>query len=440
MLFRSSPHVTLLDLIADIPERFIPVGFLRLERLSFLPTDPLTNVLSQWVGPMFWIVTIIGAILCLSGTHDKARAGDEARLRALLTSRGGESLSFMSTWPGNSLWFNQSGTIAIAYRVVNGIAITTSDPIGAGDADIPDRGDVDADIPDAVRPVSASGSRAVAEFAEMCDDNGWVPVFYSVHARWLSVFTRMGWQAMSVAEETVLRPRTWETTGKKWQDIRSSINRAEREGVRAVWTSYTDLSMRQSAQIREISELWVQEKDLPELGFTLGGLDELRDPAVRLMLAIDENERVHAVTSWLPTYRDGVVVGWTLDFMRRRPEGVNGVMEFLIAETASMLKEQPEIEFLSLSAAPLAQSVAGDERSDSNLTTRILEFLGNALEPVYGFRSLLAFKRKFQPEFLPLYMAYPDPVALPAIGLALARAYLPSASVRDVVAGVRELR
>ena len=96
--------------------------------------------------------------------------------------------------------------------------------------------------------------------------------------------------------------------------------------------------------------------------------------------------------------------------------------------------------FLSLSAAPLAQSVAGDERSDSNLTTRILEFLGNALEPVYGFRSLLAFKRKFQPEFLPLYMAYPDPVALPAIGLALARAYLPSASVRDVVAGVRELR
>ena len=33
----------------------------------------------------------------------------------------------------------------------------------------------------------------------------------------------------------------------------------------------------------EICEQWVVQKGLPELGFTLGGLDELPDPDVRLM-------------------------------------------------------------------------------------------------------------------------------------------------------------
>jgi hypothetical protein len=37
----------------------------------------------------------------------------------------------------------------------------------------------------------------------------------------------------------------------------------------------------------------------------------------------------------------------------------------------------------------------------------------------------LAFKAKFQPEYRPCVMTYPDPAALPAIGNAIGRAYLP---------------
>ncbi|WP_241978684.1 phosphatidylglycerol lysyltransferase domain-containing protein [Cryobacterium sp. TmT2-59] len=415
---RFRPTVTLLDLVTDVPERFIPVGFLRLERLSFLPTDWVTTALYQWVGPAFWIIVIVGAI---QGIRSSGSGGgnDQARLRKLLIrGGGGGSLAFMTTWDGNSIWFSPSGTTAIAYRVFNGVAITTTEPVG---------------------PIE-DGAQAIADFATMCDDNGWVPVFYSLHDHWQPTFAGMGWRSMGIGEETILRPRTWDTRGKKWQDIRSSINRADRAGVRAEWTDYRSLTLLQAVQISEISEQWVQEKELPELDFTLGGLDELRDPAVRLMLAIDADDHVHAVTSWLPSYRDGVVIGWTLDFMRRRPDSMNGVMEFLIAQTAQTKSERPEIEFLSLSAAPLARTGGGasDER-DGSLAARVVNFLGRALEPVYGFQSLLAFKRKFQPEFHPLFMAYPDPVALPTIGLALARAYLPSLSMREAVAFARSL-
>lgn len=416
------PAVTLLDLVADLPERFIPVGFLRLERLSFLPDGLLATALYQWVGPIFWLVLIGGAILTLRTGSAGSRPDDRARLRALLRAGGGGSLGYMTTWEGSSLWFGGRHS-AIAYRVVNGVAITVAEPVGLAPELDPD-----------------DAQAQVVAFARMCDDHGWVPVFYSLHESWRPIFARIGWQSMDVGEETVLRPRDWATTGRKWQDIRSSVNRAHRQGVRAVWTTYRALPLLQAAQIAEISEQWVQEKGLPELGFTLGGLDEVRDPDVRLMLAIDASDTVLAVTSWLPSYRHGVVVGWTLDFMRRRPESMNGVMEFLISETAALLKADQAIEFLSLSAAPLAATAApGTESPPVSLAARTLDFVGRSLEPVYGFRTLFAFKRKFQPEFHPLFMAYPDPVGLPAIGVALARAYLPSLTMRQAAAFVRSL-
>lgn len=62
----------------------------------------------------------------------------------------------------------------------------------------------------------------------------------------------------------------------------------------------------------------------------------------------------------------------------------------------------------------------------------MLAFIGRALEPVYGFRSLFAFKSKFGPRYVPLYLCYEDPASLPAIGQAITRAYAPDVRAADV--------
>jgi len=406
------PRVTFLDLLVDLPARFVPIGFVRVERLSFLPTAPVMKFLYYWIGPIFWISVIGGALYVVLAAVSRRQAAGLQRIRALLKASGG-SLSYWATWTGNQYWFSADGGAAVAYRVVNGVAITSSEPIGS----------------------EGPALAAVAEFATYCDDNSWIPVFYSIHDPFLEVCAGMGWSSIAVGDETVILPGDWQTTGKRWQDVRTSINRAERAGVTSVWSSYTELTASHLIQINEISEAWVAEKDLPEMGFTLGGMDELRDPDVRLMIACDVDDRVIGVTSWLPTWKQGVVVGWTLDFMRRSPDGMNGIMEFLIARCAELFKAQG-IEFMSLSAAPLAR---GTEDGAPSTAERMLGYIGTRLEPVYGFRSLFAFKRKFDPELRRLSMAYPDPLALPAIGVALARAYVPTLSVGQSIQFVRSL-
>ncbi|AMM21068.1 hypothetical protein AX769_14150 [Frondihabitans sp. PAMC 28766] len=404
---RFSARVSVPDVLLSVPERFVPVGFIGVERLGAVPADVPLRVAYLGVGPVFWLVAVIGLALAASDTSRARAAARRGALDRILRRGVDGHLSHMATWEGNSYWFTADGLAAVAYRVVGSRAITTADPLCRRER----------------------AAEVISDFAEWCDDRGLSPVFYSIDADLEPVFAGLGWSTLPVAEETVIRPATFAMTGKKWQDVRSSINRAAKAGVRAQWTHYADLRPGIARQIDEISEQWVAEKNLPELGFTLGGVDEIRSRDVRLMLALDERDRVQAVTSWLPTYRDGVVIGGTLDFMRRRPDSMTGVMEFVIAEAALQAQEDG-LEFLSLSAAPLATAKPLDD--ESSQTERLLGFIARTLEPAYGFATLLAFKKKFQPEFVPLLMAYPDPLELPAIGTALARAYLPELSIRQV--------
>lgn len=407
--FRPAPSI--LQLLLDLPDRFVPIGFLRLETVPFVPVAPFTRILYQGIGPVFWLVLIAATLPLFFSDRTRYSFAERDRARVLLLEGGG-SIGHMALWDGNDYWFAAGGRAAVAYRVVSGVALTTGGPLG--------------------RPEFAA--EAVRQFAVFCDDNGWTPVFYSVDSEFLPEFQAMGWSTMVVAEETIVYPATFSTQGKSWQDVRSSINRAERVGVSAVWTTWAKLSIAHSAQIEAISESWVADKKLPELGFTLGGLDELRDPDVAVLLAVGEDDVVEAVTSWMPTYRDGEIIGWTLDFMRRRPGSMNGVMEFLIA-SAALIMQQRGIEFMSLSAAPLARRET--ESKDSGGTDRLLTFLARSLEPVYGFQSLFTFKQKFKPELKSMLMAYPDPLGLPGIGAALGRAYLPSLSVPQTMRFLR---
>ncbi|SDU26106.1 bifunctional lysylphosphatidylglycerol flippase/synthetase MprF [Amycolatopsis keratiniphila] len=397
------PAVTIGGILTDLPTRFAPPGYLGAIETAVLPSGRLATMLHQWIGVIFWLVVLTGGLITFRKAIVERRAADRARARELLEAHGGTSMAHMITWPGNDYWFAPDGQAVIAYRVISSVALTTGEPVCA----------------------PAARGAAAREFSRFCVRNGWTPCFYSITDELRQDLP--SWNSVQVAEETVVPLKGLEFKGKKWQDIRTAMNKAKKFGVTTEWMSYADAPPWMSGQIKALSREWLADKGLPEMRFTLGGLDELADPDVRCLVAVDDRQHVHGVTSWLPVRDEGRIVAWTLDFMRRGPDAFPGVMEFLIASMVVRCRDEGS-EYLSLSGAPLAR-LDRDERTV--LPQRLLDVVGKTLEPVYGFRSLLAFKAKFQPTYLPLYMAYPRVAALPSVGNAIARAYLPKITFRQ---------
>lgn len=382
------------------------------------------------VDTLLWLlqltVLVVGrsAFRAISRAQSRAHATDTDRETAiaLLETHGGTTMSWMGTWPDNR-WFIHRGPGGeplgyVAFQVHRGTAVALGDPVAA-----------DAAVRAAV----------LQAFADEQETQGLQVCFFSVTqevADWGAAHDR---RALLVAQEAVIDLAELDFKGRSWQSVRTALNRAAKEGITYREGRLAQMPRHLISQVRALSELWVSDKGLPEMGFTLGGVDEALDPQTVVGLAVDEAGTVHGVTSWLPVHSPGGDVrGWTLDLMRRLPDGFRPVTEFLIASACLSFRDQGAT-VASLSGAPLAHS--GDATSERATLDRLLDQLGKAMEPLYGFRSLDIFKQKFRPRHEPVYLVFGDEAALPRIGLALTSAYLPDASLRDLArAGLRTRR
>ena len=327
-----------------------------------------------------------------------------------LETFGGGTISWMTTWSLNKRIAAGSG--AIAYQSHSGVAIMLGDPIVAAE----------------------HTGHALQDFANLTQRAGLVPCAFSVGEAAASA-RPAGWRSVIVAEDTIVDLPGLEFKGKSWGAVRTAINRASREGIEFRMVTLADEPWSVLAQVRAISEQWTGDKGLPEMRFTLGTVDEALDPRVLVGIAVDADGSLHGITSWLPVYGphdpatgEPRIVGWTLDLMRRRDGAFAPVMEFLIASSAQHFAQQG-YEFVSLSGAPLVRPAD----ADTGPVDQVLAQIGELIEPLYGFKSLHRFKQKFNPRHASLHLLFRDEGDLPRIGIALTRAYLPDATLRDLV-------
>jgi lysylphosphatidylglycerol synthetase-like protein (DUF2156 family) len=326
-------------------------------------------------------------------------------------------LAWMTTWPTHR-WYHGVGVRGyLAHQVHAGVAIGLCDPVASD---------------------GTNRARVLREFADRTRRAGLTPCVMAATAETAAAAVAMGWRVIPVGEEAVVDLPGLSFQGRAWQDVRTALNHGARHGVTVLTGPLESLSDSLRHQVAESSGRWADGRRLPELAFTLGGLDEAADPEVRVAVAVDRDGVVQGVVSWLPSYRpsDGTVVGWTLDVMRRRggDSGFRPVMELLIASSLVRFRDEG-CAWASLSASPLSHLVGKRcAARPSSGVDAVLQHLAGRLEPFYGFRSLRAFKAKFSPRFDALYLVYPSDVALPRISIALARAYLPGARLRDLAA------
>lgn len=323
-----------------------------------------------------------------------AHTRDAARAAALVGRFGGGSISWMGTWGSMAHYFTPAGDGYLAYRTHLGVALVLGDPVGS----------------------AAFRARAVDEFESFAARAGLRVGWFSVGSETIAGHDL---RSLQVAEDNLIDLTTLAFTGKRWQDVRTARNRARREGIEARPLHLDQAPSAIREQVADLSRRWLHGRG-PELGFTLGGTEEALDPAVRVLVALDADRRVHAITSWLPIHGPGGEIrGWTLDLMRRDPDGFRPAIEFLIAEAALAFRAEGA-ELLSLSGAPLVRT--GD--APAPVLQRGLERGARWAEPLYGFGSLHRFKAKFAPVAEPMHLGYRRRRDLPLIGAAVLAAFL----------------
>lgn len=398
---------------------FVAIPLLVNAQLIDAPGDILGLIIAP---TLFWVALLAVMIIGRGAWRVPLRKSRrvphaEALSRADMVDRlrrfGGGTISWMTTWPANRHLAAAGG--AVAYQAHSGVAIMLGDPI------VP---------PGAHRA-------ALDEFTSATQRAGLIPCVFSANE--LTAEARPdGWRAVVVAEDTIVDLPGLAFTGKAWGAVRTAINRAEREGVSFRMVRLGDEPWNVLAQVRAISEQWTGDKGLPEMRFTLGTVEEALDPEARVGIAVDAEGNLHGVTSWLPVYAAATagdaaaaprITGWTLDLMRRRDGGFGPVMEFLIASSAKHFADEG-YDLVSLSGAPLVRPA----ESSAGAVDQVLDQLGGLIEPLYGFKSLHRFKQKFNPRHESLHLLFRDEGDLPRIGIALTRAYLPDATLRDLVA------
>jgi phosphatidylglycerol lysyltransferase len=213
-----------------------------------------------------------------------------------------------------------------------------------------------------------------------------------------------------MAEEAIVELPSFSLAGGKRAALRSMVHKVTRMGLEVRrYDRARGAEPLVDQQLEEISEEWLAEKRLGEMGFSLGrfSLESLDDVFVFLCLA---GERVIGFTTWR-AYFGGR--GALLDLMRRRRDAPSGTMDLLVARSLEELRAAG-LEEASLANAPLA-NVGGPRGGLEKGVALLFE----SLNAFYGYKSLFQFKKKFSPRWEGRYLVYPRGADLPRVAYAL---------------------
>lgn len=321
-----------------------------------------------------------------------ASRDDRERARQIVEKYGRSSIARFTLFDDKSCFFSSGGTV-IAYVVKGGIALALGDPIGP---------ETDAEA-------------AVIAFSNFCAHNDWRSCYYQVRPDYLAIYNSNGYRALNIGQEGIVDLRTFTLEGKANKDFRTVINRMKRLGFA---TEIIDPPVNDDllAELRDISDVWLDMMHGSEMKFSLGWFDDdyIRNSAVAVVR--DPNGNVIAFANLVSEYRRNEL---TLDLMRRLEEVEPGTMDFLFVSIIEWARQRG---FATFSLGLSALAGVGEASQDPAIEKGLHTIYENA-DRIYHFKGLHNFKSKFHPEWEPRYLIYRNVSSLPAITTALARAH-----------------
>lgn len=241
-------------------------------------------------------------------------------------------------------------------------------------------------------------------FAELADSYGGSPVFYSVSETVLADLATLGLAVRKVGEAAVVPTHSFTTEGKGKQNLRTAVNRAERNG--SLFTVLQPGEAHTIAdELRAVSDAWLDHHEGAEKEFSLGrfDIDYLNQCPIAI---VREDGRLIAFSNLLMGAGNKEAM---IDLMRYTPDGPHGVMDYMFTRIAQWCRETG-IDYLDLGMAPLAGL---EDRRTSPVFARVGALIFEEANSIYGFQGLRSYKGKFGPVWRPKFIAATTTTPLP---------------------------
>ncbi|HEX6699721.1 MAG TPA: phosphatidylglycerol lysyltransferase domain-containing protein [Gaiellaceae bacterium] len=313
---------------------------------------------------------------------------ERSRAERLVREHGTDSLAFFALRRDKSYFFSGTGRSFLAYRVVNGCALVTGDPIG--DA---------SEFPE-----------LLLSFRRVARGHAWRVALLGVGEELLDLYRRGGFRAIYLGDEAVVRPDEFSLEGRPIRKVRQSVHRLEKAGYRVRVLRAGEAEPELRAEVERVSAEWRGRR--PERGFTMA-MDSICGYAEGVLaIAEGPDSRVGGFLQLVPSPASG---GWSLAAMRRRGGTPNGLMEFLIVHALEWARAEGASE-VSLNFAVFGELLR--DRDEATLARRSLRFLLLRLDRFFQIDRLLSFNRKFFPTWRRRYICLERALDLPVVGLA----------------------
>ena len=237
------------------------------------------------------------------------------------------------------------------------------------------------------------------EFREMVDRHDGRPVFYEVSAETLPMYVDMGLAMAKLGEDGRVPLDSFTLEGSKFAEFRQALNKARKQGATFEILPATEVGAI-TEELRSVSDEWLQDKATSEKGFSLGAFSAQYISNFDCAVVRVDGAIVAFANLW-PARASAEL---SIDMMRYNKQAPKGIMDYLFTELMLWGKSQG-FAWFSLGMAPLS----GLEKHElAPLWHKIGHLIFSHGEAFYNFEGLRHYKEKFDPEWRPRYMAFPQ--------------------------------
>ena len=303
------------------------------------------------------------------------------RAQALLQQYGRSPLDYFKTYYDKLYFFTDDGQACVSFKTTQQFAIALENPIAADAKQL---------------------EKAVGAFDAYCHRNGLRSIYYRIPEENKELYEKLGKKLLPIGEDATVNLDAFSLQGKDKKDMRNAVNKLERLGFqfKAYPPPQKDGFLQ---QLRAVSDEWLRDMGRTELVFSQGLFDE-KELKQQTILTVESPEaKIVGFVNQIPNYQPGET---NFDLMRKTADAPNGTMDFLFVKMLEHFKNQG-FHRCNLGMVPMS----GIEKAE-NAQEAAIKLAYERIGQFAHYRSLRAFKEKFEPEWTMMYLAYPSALDL----------------------------